>query len=110
MLNFQNMRIPGRGPKYTLNKYRFSEIKSALQKYIRRSQFRKGLKCIIENEYFRILESCDDALAKKYNDDQNNKYSYTKKDIIRRVKTIRTNLINRLIVTMSEEVNINERI
>ena len=54
MLNFQNMRIPGRGPKYTLNNYKFTEIKSAIQKYIRRSESNKGIKCIIENEYFRF--------------------------------------------------------
>eukprot|EP01022_Parablepharisma_sp_SALTPOND_P005006 TRINITY_DN121465_c1_g1_i1.p1 TRINITY_DN121465_c1_g1~~TRINITY_DN121465_c1_g1_i1.p1 ORF type:complete len:705 (+),score=93.99 TRINITY_DN121465_c1_g1_i1:136-2115(+) len=61
-------------------------LKSALQKYLRRNDMTKGLWCLLE------LQTFDLAVGK---------------DIERSQKSIRTNTINRMIVMMSEEININ---
>jgi len=64
----------------------FKVLKSALQKYVRRDDFYKGIWTLLELQTFD--EKC-------------------KKSDLTRQKSIRTNTINRMIVMMSEEICIN---
>lgn len=65
-----------------------SVLKSGLQKYCRRGEFEKGLWCLVELDLFSLAEKSDD------------------KKVATVGKRIRTNMINRLIVMMSEEISI----
>jgi hypothetical protein len=79
-----------------------SVLKSGLQKYARRAELDKGLWCLIEMDLFSLLELEGPAL---------NQYLYahpkeTRKNTQANARRLRTNLVNRLVVIMSEEVNI----
>lgn len=71
------------------NNYDISVLKSAIQKYCRRNELKKGIWCLIELDLFSLVESSSD------------------KNISMAAKRIRTNMINRMIVMMSEEISIS---
>ena len=78
-------------------------LKSGIQKYARRAEVDKGLWCLIEMDLFSLLEWDGTAL-----DSYLCKYpGKTREKIQIQAKSIRTNMVNRLIVMMSEEVNIS---
>jgi hypothetical protein len=93
-------------------KYRFeksffgydpSVLKSGIQKYARRAEVEKGLWCLVEMDMFSLLEwggAALDAYLLKYPRE-------TCKNTQAQAKRIRTNMVNRLVVMMSEEVNIS---
>lgn len=72
------------------NGFDTSILKSGIQKYCRRNMKDKGLWCLIEMDLFYLTE---------------NKHQFDKK-IYTNAKRIRTNMINRLIVMISEEISI----
>lgn len=76
-----------------------SVLKSALQKYIRRENYDKGLWSLIELDLFDLLEN-GDSKAKE----QALKESLSEDIIKMNAKKIRSNMLNRLIVIMSEEI------
>jgi len=83
--------------------YNPSVLKSGIQKYARRAEVQKGLWCLIEMDLFSLLESDGAAL-----DAYLQKYPKEKRENIKKsAKRIRTNMINRLVVMMSEEVSIS---
>lgn len=75
-------------------------LKSGLQKYLRRNEREKGLWCLIELDLFRLGLSHIRELAQRE--------GITESAVITRIKSIRTNLINRLVVMISEEINIHQ--
>jgi hypothetical protein len=76
-----------------------SVLKSAIQKYIRRDNFDKGLWSLIELDLFGEFEN-DDLIAKNQSLLENLSVDVIKMN----AKKIRSNMINRLIVIMSEEI------
>lgn len=72
------------------NKFDITILKSGIQKYCRRQELDKGLWCLIEMDLFSLVE------------DEN---KFDKQTYIG-AKKLRSNMINRLIVIMSEEVSI----
>lgn len=85
------------------NNYDLQTLKSGIQKYARRNIRDKGLYCLIELDLFRYLESENEYLNKYLSDFLNENQSNT----INSVKKIRSNMINRLVVMMSEEINMS---
>lgn len=96
--------------KKTKNGYDFSKILSATQKYIRRSEYEKAVKCAIEVNTFLELETADENVLNLFKKQTNTCHDYTLKRLHTVVSGIRTNFINRLIVIMSEEININDKV
>lgn len=96
--------------KKTKNGYDFSKLLSAVQKYIRRSECEKAIKCAIEADTFFELEIANEEVFELFKKETNTYQDKLLTDLHKIVKGIRTNFINRLIVIMSEEVNINDRI
>jgi len=93
--------------RYRLEKSFFgydpSVLKSGIQKYARRAEVGKGLWCLIEMDLFSLLErdgAALDAYLLKYPDE-------TRANTQTQAKRLRTNMINRLVVMMTEEVNIS---
>lgn len=93
--------------RYRLEKsffgYNISVLKSAIQKYARRAEVNKGLWCLVEMDLFSLLEwdgAALNAYLRKY-----------PKELVANTqsaaKRIRTNMVNRLVVMMSEEVSIS---
>jgi hypothetical protein len=83
--------------------YHPSIIKSGIQKYARRAEVQKGLWCLVEMDLFSLLEldvAALDAYLRKYP-------AETRKNTQTAVKRFRTNMVNRLVVMMTEEVNIS---
>lgn len=82
--------------------YNPSVLKSGIQKYARRAEVQKGLWCLIEMDLFSLLEwdgAALDAYLQKYP-------RVTRADVKDRSQKIRSNMVNRLVVMMSEEVSI----
>jgi len=80
-----------------------SVLKSGIQKYARRAEVNKGLWCLVEMDLFSLLERDGEAL---------NAYLHqypkeTRENTQASAKRIRSNMVNRLIVMMSEEVSIS---
>jgi hypothetical protein len=93
--------------RYKLDKSFFgydpSVLKSGIQKYARRAEVEKGLWCLVEMDLFSLLEwdgAALDGYLRKYSDE-------TPANTRTRAKAIRSNMVNRLVVMMSEEVNIS---
>lgn len=86
----------------SFNGYNFSVLKSAIQKYARRNMQASGIWSLIEIDTFGKLEY-DSQYIKLIS----KKYNLEAKTIITKAKTIRTNMVNRLIVMMSEEVSVS---
>ena len=78
-------------------------LKSGIQKYGRRAEIEKGLWCLVEMDSFSMLEwngtAQNDYLAKHPGE--------TLINTQRSAQRIRTNMVNRLVVMMSEEVSIS---
>lgn len=83
--------------------YNPSVLKSGIQKYARRTEVNKGLWCLVEMDLFSLLEwdgpTLDAYLRKQPEESRANTQ--------RRAKSIRSNMINRLVAMMSEEVSIS---
>jgi hypothetical protein len=80
-----------------------SVLKSGIQKYARRDKVEKGLWCLVEMDSFSLLEwggPALDAYLRKYPEE-------IRKNTKTAAMRIRTNMVNRLVVMMSEEVNIS---
>jgi hypothetical protein len=93
--------------RYRLEKSFFgydpSVLKSGIQKYGRRAEVQKGLWCLVEMDLFSLLEwdgAALDAYLRKYPEE-------TRKNTQTAAKRLRTNMVNRLVVMMTEEVNIS---
>jgi len=80
-----------------------SVLKSGIQKYGRRADVDKGLWCLVELDLFSLVE-CDGDVLDEYLKMHPGE-SRTK--VQRSAQGIRSNMINRLVVMMSEEVNIS---
>jgi hypothetical protein len=93
--------------RYRLEKSFFgydpSVLKSGIQKYARRAEVQKGLWCLVEMDLFSLLEwegaALDDYLRKYPEEMRANTQTQSKR--------MRTNMVNRLVVIMSEEINIS---
>jgi len=93
--------------RYRLEKSFFgydpSILKSGIQKYGRRADVEKGLWCLVEMDLFSLLEWDGvtlDAYLRKYPKE-------TRANTQTQATRMRTNLVNRLVVMMTEEVNIS---
>ena len=84
-----------------------SLLKSALQKFIRRSETEKALGCLYENETLLLLENATPTEVTEFQR-QNKQNTITQKAINQFGKAKRTNMANRLLVICSEEVNIHD--
>ena len=83
--------------------YNPSVLKSGMQKYARRAEVDKGLWCLVEMDFFSLLER-DGAALESYL----RKYpKETRLNTQTHARRMRTNMINRLVVIMSEEVCIS---
>ena len=80
--------------KKTKNGYDFSKILSATQKYIRRSEYEKAVKCAIEVNTFLELETADENVLNLFKKQTNTCHDYTLKRLHTVVSGIRTNFIN----------------
>jgi len=96
-------------------------LKSGIQKYARRDLLVKGLWCLIELDLFSLLETNHDGIQeyiKRYSEEY--KFNVEESALLsafneaefqqyiwRKAKGIRTNLMNRLIVMVSEEISIS---
>lgn len=93
--------------KYRVEKsflgYNPSVLKSGIQKYARRAEVQKGLWCLVEMDLFSLLEwdgPALDAYLQKYPEAE-------RKRVQAQAQKMRTNMVNRLVVMMSEEVSIS---
>ncbi len=93
--------------RYRLEKsflgYDPSVLKSGIQKYARRAEVQKGLWCLVEMDLFSLLEwegAELNAYLRKYPKE-------TRANTQTQAKRMRTNMVNRLVVMMTEEVNIS---
>ena len=80
-----------------------SVLKSGFQKYARRAEVDKGLWCLVEMDLFSLLEwdgAALNAYLKSYPGE-------TRENTKRQAQRLRTNMVNRLVVMMSEEVSIS---
>ena len=78
-------------------------LKSGIQKYGRRAEIEKGLWCLVELDLFSLLEWNGAALNAYLGKHPAETRAKTK----RSAESKRSNMINRLVVMMSEEVNIS---
>lgn len=83
--------------------YDCSVLKSGLQKYARRAEVDKGLWCLMEMDLFSLLE-WDGQVLDRYLIAHPEE---TRKNTTAHARRLRTNLANRLVVIMSEEVGIS---
>lgn len=101
------MRIKHRGAK-TYTGLDFDVAKSALQKYIRRSDWDKVALIIADIERVSMVDDTD--IAEQYVAEMNALPSHGKdfvvKNVQTRAKSMRTNMINRLFVIASEDISI----
>lgn len=99
--------VIGRGHGKTEHGISLSLLKSALQKYIRRSETEKAIKCLYETNTLLFLENAneDECILFRIQNKQN---TLTQKVINQFGKAQRTNIANRLLVMLSEEVNIHD--
>jgi hypothetical protein len=114
MADFGEMKIKYRGA--TLHSGNsFAEIKSALQKYIRRGDTEQIRRILTDFSKISILEGegIDSSIRDEYVNLMNNQPShgqdYVAKNVSSRIKAMRTNLRNRLIVSASEDIGIANR-
>jgi hypothetical protein len=83
--------------------YDASVLKSGIQKYARRNEVSKGLWCLVDMDSFSLLEK--DGVALDAYLTANSKK--VRKKVKTHAKRLRTNMVNRLVVMMSEEVSIS---
>lgn len=75
-----NMKVLSFG-SISYNNYKIDILKSGLNKYVRRNEFEKGLYCLIEMDLFKLLGD--------------------------KGKGIRSNMINRLMIVLNEDIGYN---
>jgi hypothetical protein len=85
----------------SFNGVKTSILKSGIQKYLRRNNLEKGIWCLVELDLFQIAE-VNEIFAKKISLKEN----LSVKLIQMNAQKIRTNMINRLVAMMSEEISI----
>jgi hypothetical protein len=76
-------------------------LKSGLQKYARRGMLDAGLWCLAEWDLFRLVEAEPAGLAEYLR-----RHGGDGAAVVRRARALRTNLLNRLVVMVSEEVSV----
>jgi hypothetical protein len=79
-LNNMKLRVFG---GVTMNGFKTDIMKSGLQKYIRRGELEKALYCMVELDMFKKLDD-------------------------KKVKALRSNVRNRIIITLSEDIGISD--
>ena len=99
--------VIGRGHGKTEHGLSVSLLKSALQKYIRRSETEKAIGCLYETNTLLLLENATENQCILFRL-QNKQNTLTQKVINQFGKAQRTNIANRLLVMVSEEVNIHD--
>ena len=83
--------------------YHPSALKSGIQKYARRNEVEKGLWCLVEMDLFSLLEwngPVLNAFLARYPE-------LNRKQVEINARRLRTNMVNRLVVMMTEEVNVS---
>ena len=110
MTDFGDMKIKYRGATlYSGND--FGEVKSALQKYIRRGNTEQVRRILTDVSKFSILDTPE--IVSKYVEHMNglpaHGKDYVVKNVTSRLKAMRTNIKNRLIVSASEDIGIANR-
>jgi hypothetical protein len=85
----------------SFNGVRTSVLKSGIQKYMRRNNLDKGIWCLVELDLFQLAET-NEKFAQKCALKEN----LNVKIIQMNAQKIRTNMVNRLVVMMSEEISI----
>jgi hypothetical protein len=83
-----------------------SVLKSGMQKYVRRGLLDKGLWCLVEMDLFRLIEATPEGLAAYLGRSGTSATDRDRRAAIQKAKAIRTNMVNRLIVMVSEEISI----
>ena len=83
--------------------YPLSVLKSGIQKYARRGETEEGLWCLVEMDLFSLLEQDSPELEAYLEKHRTEKKVETQ----RSARRIRSNMVNRLIVMMTEEINIS---
>ena len=99
--------VIGQSSGKTQNGISLSLLKSAIQKYIRRSEHEKIIMCLHEIETLLLLEVASDEDVNNFNK-QNKQKNFNKQVINGFGKANRTNVANRLLVICSEDVNIHD--
>ncbi len=74
-------------------------LKSGMQKYLRRGERDKGLWCLVEMDLFQLAREHLSEIAERD--------GATESACRTRATSLRTNMVNRLVVMMSEEVNVH---
>lgn len=98
---FQNLICVKMHKELSFNGVKTSILKSGIQKYLRRNNLEKGIWCLVELDLFQIVEA-NENFAKKCSQKEN----LSVRLIQLNAQKIRTNMINRLIAIMSEEISI----
>jgi len=99
--------LVGRSYGKTQHGVSLSLLKSALQKYVRRSETEKAVGCLYEVNTLLPLENATPTIVAEFQS-QNKQKNLTQKTINQFGKAQRTNMANRLLVMCSEEVNIHD--
>jgi hypothetical protein len=84
-------------------------LKSAIQKYARRALAEKGLWCLAEMDLFSLVEADPEGAAEHARlrpRAAGTSEAEARATAVRRARALRTNLLNRLIVMVSEEISI----
>jgi hypothetical protein len=85
-------------------------LKSAIQKYVRRAMLDKGLWCLVELDLFRSIEADQEAaceyVRRHPRSNSQEKKTDSTDEAVRKARALRTNLLNRLIVMVSEEISV----
>jgi hypothetical protein len=96
----------GRSHGKSMNGVPLSLAKSALQKFVRRSETEKAVGCLYEVNTLILLENAGPAETDEFN--KQNKQTTNQRALNQFGKAFRTNFGNRLLVMCSEEVNIHD--
>lgn len=99
--------VVGRSHGKTQHGVSLSLLKSALQKYVRRSETEKAVGCLYETNTLILLENATPKEVAEFHS-QNKQKHLTPKAIKQFGMAQRTNMANRLLVMCSEEVNIHD--
>ena len=106
IMNYSQYVI-GRSHGKTQHGVSLSLLKSALQKFVRRSETEKAVGCLYETNTLVPLENATQEDVLEFQR-QNKQKTMTQKAINQFGKAQRTNMANRLLVMCSEEVNIHD--
>ncbi len=92
----------------TLNGVSVKVLKSGLQKYVRRGMLSKGLWCLAELDLLSLVEDGGDGTDEyvRLYIKPSETVNMARRSAIQRAKALRTNVLNRLIVMVPEEISI----